>query len=349
MVLQAMLQQGAAERSAASGVAEVFPSEVRSAAQQLQSPRTKRTRRVGRVSRVTDQLSAPPVYVRPDRPTQPELPQEVPELGDEQPAHLDDSSIRAAQVADLDPILSITEAERRRRWLTISPEARKILRDLHVQFGHPTNTTLQRILRRQAATSEALQGADLLSCDACGDSIRRRRPKPVRLPGRYVFDHHLLIDVFHCKDVVGTDFSFLNIFDDAAGYQVVSCLGQAQGPPASKAILRHFLTCWSSWAGLPQSMQVDRGKEYLAFFSDYLKEYGLEAQWQNGKVERAGAIWKEIHFRTVQEMQLRGLEDMVLASTIISQCRNSSPRPNGYSPPQWVLRPFRSTSSWIAP
>ena len=206
MVLQAMLQQGAAERSAASGVAEVFPSEVRSAAQQLQSPRTKRTRRVGRVSRVTDQLSAPPVYVRPDRPTQPELPQEVPELGDEQPAHLDDSSIRAAQVADLDPILSITEAERRRRWLTISPEARKILRDLHVQFGHPTNTTLQRILRRQAATSEALQGADLLSCDACGDSIRRRRPKPVRLPGRYVFDHHLLIDVFHCKDVVGTDF-----------------------------------------------------------------------------------------------------------------------------------------------
>lgn len=140
-VLQAMLQQDAAERSAASGVAEVFPSEVRSAAQQLQLPRTKRTRRVGRVSRLTDQLSAPPVYVRPDRPTQPELPQEVPELGDEQPAHLDDSSIRAAQVADLDPVLNITEAERRRRWLTISPEVRKILRDLHVQFGHPTNTT----------------------------------------------------------------------------------------------------------------------------------------------------------------------------------------------------------------
>lgn len=66
-------------------------------------------------------------------------------------------------------------------------------------------------------------------------------------------------------------------------------------------------------------MQVDRGKEYLTFFSEYLKEYGLEGQWQNGKVERAGAIWKEIHFRTVQDMQLRGLEDMVLASTIISQ------------------------------
>ena len=183
-----------------------------------------------------------------------------------------------------------------------------------------------------------------MSCDSCGDSIRRRRPKPVRLPGRYVFNHHLLIDVFYGKDVVGESFAFLNIIDDATGYQVVSCLGQARGPPASKAVLRHFLTVWSSWAGLPYSAQVDRGKEYLAYFSDHLKTYGveqetvpLEAPWQNGKVERAGALWKEILYKTVQEMQLQGLDDMILATTIITQCRNSFPRPNGYSPSQWVL------------
>lgn len=89
---------------------------------------------------------------------------------------------------------------------------------------------------------------------------------------------------------------------------------------------------------------MDRGKEYLAYFSDYLKEYGveqetvpLEAPWQSGKVERAGALWKEILFKTVRETQLRGLDDMIIASAIISQCRNSFPRPNGYSPSQWVL------------
>jgi hypothetical protein len=54
--------------------------------------------------------------------------------------------------------------------------------------------------------------------------------------------------------------------------------GQAQGPPASKAVLRHFLTCWSSWAGLPPSIQVDRGMEYLAYFSDFLKQYGVEQE-----------------------------------------------------------------------
>ena len=36
-------------------------------------------------------------------------------------------------------------------------------------------------------------------------------------------------------------------------------------------------------------------------------------------------------------MQLKGLEDMVLASSIVSQCRISFPRSNGYSPNQWVL------------
>jgi len=75
-----------------------------------------------------------------------------------------------------------------------------------------------------------------------------------------------------------------------------------------------------------------------------LKQYGveqetvaLEAPWQQGKVERAGDRWKEILHKTVREMQLQGLEDMLLASAIVSQVRNSFPRPNGYSPCQWVL------------
>ena len=312
LVIQAMIQQASAESSAVCGAHEMFPAEVRPAEQPLQGRTPKRRRGAGRVTQLVGQYAAPPVYVRPQLPIQPEVqqPLEDQQLLPDQP-QLDDASVRAIQASALDPVLNITEAERRRRWLTISPEIRKILRDLHVQFGHPTNTTLQRILRRQGALPEAIDGADLLSCDSCGDSIRRRRPKPVRLPGRYVFNHHLLIDVFYGKDVVGESFAFLNIIDDATGYQVVSCLGQARGPPASKAVLRHFLTVWSSWAGLPYSAQVDRGKEYLAYFSDHLKTYGveqetvpLEAPWQNGKVERAGALWKEILYKTVQEMQL---------------------------------------------
>ena len=61
----------------------------------------------------------------------------------------------------------------------------------------------------------------------------------------------------------------------------------------------------------------------------------LEAPWKSGKVERAGGLWKDILLRA--EMQLRGLDDMILAASIITQCRNFFPRSNGYSPNQLVL------------
>ena len=139
-------------------------------------------------------------------------------------------------------------------------------------------------------------------------------------------------------------FAFLNVVCDATGFQVVSCLGFARGPPASKAILRHFLTSWSSWAGLPGSIQVDRGKEFMAHFADYLKTFGveqeampLEAPWKSGRVERLGGLWKEVFTKTVSDMQLAGIQDMIVATSIVTQVRNSFPRSSGYSPNQWVL------------
>ncbi|CAE7548475.1 RE2, partial [Symbiodinium necroappetens] len=231
-------------------------------------------------------------------------------VGDTNASHLpvaadgDDQSHRAIMAGQLDPVLSMTE---------------QVLRDLHVNFGHPTNVTLQRILRR-------------------------KRPKPVRLPTKYEFNNHLMIDVFYSKDIRGMLYSFLNILCDATGFQVVCCLGEAQGPPASKVVLRHFLTSWSSWAGLPNSLQVDRGKEYLAHFSSFLKNFGveqeampLEAPFKMGKAEKAGGLWKEIFDKVVIDMQLSGIDDVVLASTIVTQVRNSFPRTSGYAPNSWVL------------
>ena len=153
-----------------------------------------------------------------------------------------------------------------------------------------------------------------------------------------------MLDVFYAKDISGTNYAFLNIVCDATGFQVVTCLGEAQGPPATRAVLRHFLASWSSWAGLPESLQVDRGKEYLALFSDYLKQFGveqevmpLEAPWKNGRVERAGGLWKEIFAKTVLEMEVNGLDDVQTAAAVVTQVRNSRPRTSGYSPVQWVL------------
>ena len=346
-VLDCILQQAVVEATANENAKEAFPAELQSEQQS-----TKRRRR-GKMSILRDDQNAPPVYMRPDLAFEPVQPQTeddptLAELIGISPREVevmpgDDSSSRAAQAATLQPILNMTEADRRHRWLQVKADIRKVLRDLHVQFGHPT-TTMMRILRRMNAKPEVIYAAQFLACDSCGESIRRRRPKPTRLPSKYVFNHHLLLDTFYAKDVKATMYSFLNIVDDATGFQVVCVLGQAVGPPSTRAVLKHFIASWSSWAGLPQSLQVDQGKEYLAAFANYLKEWGveqeaipLEAPWKGGRCERAGATWKEIFNRTVVDMQLEGLDDIQTAAGIITQCRNSFPRTSGFAPNQWVL------------
>lgn len=147
---------------------------------------------------------APPVYVRPQGA---EAPQTIGELGDS-PLD-DDAPFRAQQAATLDPILNQTEADRRHQWLQADPEIRKLLRTLHVNFGHPTSTTLQRILRRQGAKPEVIRAAGLMACDACGESIRQKRPKHVRLPSAYVFNQHILADTFYAKNSQGKSLAFL--------------------------------------------------------------------------------------------------------------------------------------------
>ncbi|CAE7041145.1 unnamed protein product [Symbiodinium sp. CCMP2592] len=126
--------------------------------------------------------------------------------------------------------------------------------------------------------------------------------------------HHLQLDTFYAKDIQSILYSFLNIIDEATGFQVVSA--RQSVPQASGAILKHFLFSWSSWAGLPQSIQVDLGKEYMADFANYLKE---------------------IFVKTVHDMQISGLKDAQMATGIVTQCRNYFPRTSGYSPIQWVL------------
>ena len=192
-VLETLIQQSTVELCAAhqaqEQIQEAFPADGHGQRRPL---RPLKRRRQGRVSVLTDECHAPPVYLRPN--VEPQLPDDVTErtlaeLLDEPSAgsnlryHAadgDDASHRAIMADQLAPTLSLSEQERRRRWLELDPDLRKCLR---VQFGHPTNNTLQRILRRQGARPEAIRGVDLLSCDACGESHRRRRPKPVVLQG----------------------------------------------------------------------------------------------------------------------------------------------------------------------
>eukprot|EP00969_Alexandrium_andersonii_P055825 2460479-Alexandrium_andersonii.AAC.1 len=81
---------------------------------------------------------------------------------------------------------------------------------------------------------------------------------------------------------------------------MVWCLQRGTGSPKSSLVLDTFLSCWTSWAGLPQSIFVDRGREFAKDFLAYMMQYGietenaaLEAHEQVGRVECMGGFWKE--------------------------------------------------------
>lgn len=220
LVLDAIIQQASVEGEVQ--VHESFPSEKRGHPS-LAGNFAKRTRR--RKAAVVN-TPAPPVYLRPQAPPLLAVDEQAPMDFDENAPPFDDADFRAQQAATLGPILNQSEGERRRKWLQVDPELKKLLRNLRVNFGHPTTVTLQRILRRQGAKPEVITAAGLMACDACGESMRQKRAKPVRLPSSYQFNNHILADTFYAKDSAGRSLAFLNIICDATSFQVVSCLGE---------------------------------------------------------------------------------------------------------------------------
>lgn len=115
-------------------------------------------RRNGRVATLTS--SAPPVYLRPQGSSLPDA-----SAQDQQPP-FDDTDFRAEQAAALEPILNQGEGERRHKWLQIDLEIRKLLRNLHVNFDHPTTVTSTNPHKtRQGAKPEVITAAGLMACE----------------------------------------------------------------------------------------------------------------------------------------------------------------------------------------
>ena len=137
----------------------------------------------------------------------------------------------------------------------------------------------------------------------------------------------------------GSPYFFLSIVCNGTHFHFVACMGPARGAPASNVRLQHFTQPGSSWAGLPTSISVDRGKEWMGEFEATLKEFEvniknvpLESAWQRGLGERHGGIWKEIWRRVVQDTQVHGLGQVALVTPIINQFKNEFDRVGNFSP-----------------
>ena len=98
---------------------------------------------------------------------------------------------------------------------------RKIVSQLHVNLGHPSNDALARDIRLSGGSDDAIQAAFKVRCTLCE---RLTEPSPVRAGSlrRWTeFGQCVALDLFMFADITGENGLFLNMLDMASHHQVV--------------------------------------------------------------------------------------------------------------------------------
>eukprot|EP00971_Amphidinium_carterae_P026200 516602-Amphidinium_carterae.3 len=230
-------------------------------------------------------------------------------------------------------------------WAQVPPNLRAELTKFHNNMGHPSHATMMRMLKRAGAADTIVKLVPLLPCQVCGDSMHRRYPKPVRAAHEnYTFGVHVGIDTLVVHDLDNVPYKMLNMVCLRSHFQLVALLGSGMGPPRADEVKQCFMRTWVIWAGWPEVIQMDLGRENQGVFAAMMTSHGvrleftpLESPNQQGLVERLGGIWKEVFADVVLACIVRGTRDVEDTSTVVNQVRNDLARRHGYAPSQWVL------------
>ena len=172
----------------------------------------------------------------------------------------------------------------------------KAVQHLHDNLQHPDNSTLVRSLRTAGCHEEAVEAARRLHCDVCDSLKPASSVKKSAILKATKFGQYVALDLLFLEDASGTvNYPFLNVVDVATRFQLCT-------PIRSKRpddVLSAFEWVWMSWAGPPENLQFDPGRELGREFADALESYGIQphetgvqAPWQNGICERHGGAWK---------------------------------------------------------
>jgi hypothetical protein len=215
---------------------------------------------------------------------------------------------------------------------------------MHKDWGHLNKAIMKNILKASKAPPEYLKAVDHLKCDDCEAAKKPAQSTKVGPPKPYVFNKEVGVDVFDLHDVDSKCHLFLNIVCMGTNFQIVSYLFPGPGQPKSELCMKVFMMSWTSWAGWPKDVVVDRGLHNRGAFARMLgahgiapKHIGLESPEQLGRTERHGEMWKSVGKRVINSRQVSGEDQMQLMAYELNSTVNDGGRKGGYSPSQWVL------------
>ena len=168
------------------------------------------------------------------------------------------------------PGTSLSEGERKKRWLKLPRNARIAIRRMHNEWGHRPKSVLKEILKAGKAPKEYIDAADDLRCDACEVTAHNPPTAKSAPPKPYLFNYEVGVDVLDLHDYEGKSHLMLNIVDQGTNFQIVWYLCPGAGVPSSRLCAQSFMQAWVSWAGWPQNAVTDRGLHNRGVHTRYI-------------------------------------------------------------------------------
>ncbi len=216
------------------------------------------------------------------------------------------------------------------------PNIRKMVHRAHRNLGHISNHALVRLMTTAKCHVDMIEYAWHLKCPTY---LRRRPPDrvpQVSAPYRPTrFNGVVGLDVKWMKDAEGTMFFLLNILDFASTFNLSVLLPNKSSKTISAAFKFNLL----QWAGAPEKIVTDQGKEFHGGFKQCASELGshfrmmrVEVPWQFGMVERHGQVLGGVISATVAETGACGYNQIRDVCLHASMAKNRRPGKTGYSP-----------------
>ena len=221
----------------------------------------------------------------------------------------------------------------------LSENEKNDLVKLHKNLGHPDPEKLAAHLQAQGARLQVIEAAREFVCDACVESSAFRHQRPAQLHDPSEFNDFVGIDGFFWSGKAGFQVMVFHCIDEASLFH----LGRRLDNRNLEHVIPAFSDMWLSWAGNPTGIYSDPAGEFcsdewLSFLQglNIVPKLSTEA-WQKGRVERHGALIKEMLNRYDAEKVISSTHEFDTVLRACFQAKNSLSRHQGFSPEQIVL------------
>ncbi len=150
----------------------------------------------------------------------------------------------------------------------------------------------------------------------------------------------MCIDLKYLYDADKNHHVMLSMVDAGTGFHMGALVKNRE----ARTVVKKFLTTWIAHYGVPELVIADQGGEFEGEFEAMMEEHnidsrlsGAHAAWQNGIVERHGAILGETWNKVVYEHGFKGRQQAKTALAIVLQAKNATMTRNGFTPEQAVF------------